>query len=227
MWPAIDGTRPGAFFANTHAPTDRLRPNAEAVAFHEAVPGHHVQISLAQQLTDLPLLRRVYIFDAYAEGWGLYSERLADEMGLYSDDIARLGMLSTDARRAARLVTDTGLHAMGWSRDQAVAYCRDNTPMAPGDIDNEIDRYIGCPGPALTYVPRSSPRLRLASPRCPRPVAQICSARSCATSTAISMARVASGDWVRPAGQCRRISRAGDGCSWWMLSRSSEWASDP
>lgn len=150
--PALDGSRPGTYYANTYEATDRLRHEAESTAFHEAIPGHHFQISLAQELTDLPLLRRLYPFTAYVEGWGLYCERLAAEMGLYSDDVARLGMLSTDAMRAARLVVDTGLHAMGWSRDRAVAYCRDNTPMAPADIEVEIDRYISDPGQALAYM---------------------------------------------------------------------------
>lgn len=152
MPPAVDGSRRGTFFANTYDPASRLRHEAEATAFHEAVPGHHFQISLAQELTDLPLLRRFYPFTAFAEGWGLYCERLADEMGLYSDDVARLGMLSTDAWRAARLVVDTGLHAMGWSRERAVAYCLEHTPNAPADIEVEVDRYISSPGQALAYM---------------------------------------------------------------------------
>ena len=104
------------------------------------------------QEIDLSRLRQIYVVTAYAEGWGLYAERLADEMGLYSDDVARLGMLSADSMRAARLVVDTGLHALGWSRDQAVAFCRANTPMAAADIEVEIDRYISDPGQALAYM---------------------------------------------------------------------------
>jgi uncharacterized protein (DUF885 family) len=149
--PALDGSRPGTYYANTLEPHERFRFECEAVAYHEAVPGHHFQLSLVQEI-DLSRLRKIYTVTAYAEGWGLYAERLADEMGLYSDDTARLGMLSADSMRAARLVVDTGLHALGWSRDQAVAFCRDNTPMAAGDIEVEIDRYISDPGQACAYM---------------------------------------------------------------------------
>lgn len=150
--PAIDGSRPGIYFANTSQPGDRDRTVAEATAFHEAVPGHHLQISLAQELTGLPLLRRIAQFTAYGEGWGLYAERLADEMGLYSSPIARLGMLATDSMRAARLVVDTGIHAKGWSRQQVVDYLRANTAMAEVEIQSETDRYIADPGQALAYM---------------------------------------------------------------------------
>ncbi len=149
--PAMDGSRPGTYYANTHDATKRSRFESEAVAYHEGVPGHHLQLSLVQEI-ELSTLRQVYVTTAYAEGWGLYSERLAEEMGLYTDDVARLGMLSADSMRAARLVVDTGLHALGWSREQAVAYCRDNTPMAPNEIEVEIDRYISDPGQALAYM---------------------------------------------------------------------------
>ncbi|EOD70298.1 DUF885 domain-containing protein [Amycolatopsis vancoresmycina] len=150
--PSLDGSRPGTYYANTQEAEERQRTLGEAVAFHEAVPGHHFQLALAQQLTGVPLLRRIAMFNAYAEGWGLYAERLADEMGLYSDDVARLGLLTQDSMRAARLVVDTGLHALGWSRQQAVDYLRDNTPMAQIEIDAEIDRYAGHPGQALSYM---------------------------------------------------------------------------
>ncbi|GAA2680238.1 MULTISPECIES: DUF885 family protein [Actinosynnema] len=150
--PALDGSRPGTYYANTHRVQERFRYQAEAIAFHEAVPGHHFQISLAQELTDLPLLRRMASVTAYLEGWGLYTERLADEMGLYSDDVARLGMLALDSMRAGRLVVDTGLHAKGWSRERAVAYLRENTPLALVEIENEVDRYIAAPGQALSYM---------------------------------------------------------------------------
>ena len=138
--PALDGSRPGTYYANTLDPADRYKFEAEVIAFHEAVPGHHFQLSLMQEV-DLSRLRQVYVVTAYAEGWGLYAERLAHEMGLYSDDVTLLGMLSADSMRAARLVVDTGMHVLGWSREQAVAYCRDNTPMASADIEVEIDRY--------------------------------------------------------------------------------------
>jgi uncharacterized protein (DUF885 family) len=149
--PALDGSRPGTYYANTFEPHERFRFESEAVAYHEAVPGHHFQLTLVQEL-NLSTLRQIYVLTAYAEGWGLYAERLAHEMGLYSDDVALLGMLSADSMRAARLVVDTGLHALGWSREQAVAYCRDNTPMAPADIEVEIDRYISDPGQACAYM---------------------------------------------------------------------------
>ncbi|MEU5263537.1 DUF885 domain-containing protein [Amycolatopsis sp. NPDC021455] len=150
--PAADGSRPGIYFANTHEAGERFRHTAEATAFHEAVPGHHFQLSLAQGLTELPLLRRIGNFTAYTEGWGLYAERLADEMGLYSDDVARLGMLTADSVRAARLVIDTGLHALGWSRQQAVDYFLEHTPEARVEIESEVDRYIAWPGQALAYM---------------------------------------------------------------------------
>jgi uncharacterized protein (DUF885 family) len=149
---ATDGSRPAIYLANTHRPEERDRYTAEAVAFHEAVPGHHVQLALAQELTDLPALRRLAPIDAFAEGWGLYAERLADEMGLYSGDLARLGMVAGDSVRAARLVVDTGLHALGWGRDRAVAFMREHTPLPPVDVDREVDRYVADPGQALAYM---------------------------------------------------------------------------
>lgn len=150
--PALDGSRPGTYFANTHLAADRYRFVAETTAFHEAVPGHHFQISRSQQLTDLPMVRRLSPFTAYTEGWGLYAERLADEMGLYSDDLARLGMLTEDSARAARLVVDTGLHAKGWSRQQVVDYLSARTLLSPLEANTEADRYIAMPGQALAYM---------------------------------------------------------------------------
>jgi uncharacterized protein (DUF885 family) len=152
MPPALDGSRPGIYFANTYRAEERDRHGAQAVAFHEAVPGHHLQGSLALELTDLPMLRRLAPVTAYLEGWALYAERLADEMGLYSDDVARLGMLGEDSMRAARLVVDTGLHAKGWSRQQAVDYMVANTAMPQVEIESETDRYIADPGQALAYM---------------------------------------------------------------------------
>ncbi len=152
MPPSIDGARPGTYFTNVNKPTERTSFDLESVAFHEAVPGHHFQIAIAQELSDLPVIRRLPMFTAYIEGWGLYSERLADEMGLYSSPLQRMGMLSADVWRAARLVVDTGLHAMGWSRQQAVDYMLQNTPVAPIDVEAEIDRYIAMPGQALSYM---------------------------------------------------------------------------
>lgn len=150
--PSLDGSRPGTYFANTFNASERYRYLSEAIAFHEVVPGHHFQITTALGLRDLPLLRRIAEINAYAEGWGLYAERLADEMGLYSDDLARLGMLTEDSMRAARLVVDTGLHAKGWSRQQAVDYLTEHTPMAPVEIESEVDRYAAVPAQALSYM---------------------------------------------------------------------------
>jgi uncharacterized protein (DUF885 family) len=148
--PTLDG-RPGQYFVNTSQPRTRTRFEAEALAFHESVPGHHTQIARAIEL-DLPVLQRVFYVTAFAEGWALYAERLADEMDLYSDDTARLGMLSFDSWRACRLVVDTGMHAFGWSRQRAVEYMHANSPQAPNNIANEVDRYIGWPGQALAYM---------------------------------------------------------------------------
>lgn len=152
MPPSFDGTRPGTYFTNVNEPTERTSFDLESVAFHEAVPGHHFQISLAMELEDLPTLRKLAGFTAYVEGWGLYSERLADEMGLYSSPLQRMGMLSADAWRAARLVVDTGLHAYGWSRETAIEYLLASAPLAPIDAVAEIDRYIAYPGQALSYM---------------------------------------------------------------------------
>lgn len=149
---ALDGSRQGTYFLNTASPAGRFRHTAEAFAFHEAVPGHHFQTELALRTEELPLARRVLSDTATTEGWGLYAERLADEMGLYSSDLTRLGMLTADSWRAGRLVVDTGLHALGWSRAQAVSWLTANTPMSPVDIETEVDRYIAMPGQALAYM---------------------------------------------------------------------------
>ncbi|OLR91437.1 DUF885 domain-containing protein [Actinokineospora bangkokensis] len=152
MQPSLDGLRPGVYYANTHGVTERQRFIAETMAFHEAVPGHHFQLTLAQELDELHLVRRLADVNAYAEGWGLYTERLADEMGLYSSDTTRFGMLAMDSMRAGRLVVDTGLHAKGWSREQAIDYLRENTPMSALEITTEVDRYIAYPAQALSYM---------------------------------------------------------------------------
>ncbi|GAB2871408.1 DUF885 domain-containing protein [Lentzea nigeriaca] len=149
---ALDGSRPGTYFVNTKDPHTRLRAIAEATAFHEAVPGHHFESARLEQLGHLPLLRRKARITAFTEGWALYSERLADEMGLYSTEEARLGMLTMDAKRAGRLVADTGLHAKGWSRPQAIDYLLANTPMPRELAEAEVDRYLAQPGQALAYM---------------------------------------------------------------------------
>jgi uncharacterized protein (DUF885 family) len=150
--PAADGSRPGSHVVNTQRPHLRPRYEYEVLAFHESVPGHHLQIALAQSRDDLPRFRRFAYFDAHGEGWGLYTERLCEEMGLYTTDLNRLGMVSFDAWRACRLVVDTGMHHFGWSRDRAVAYMRDNTALSDTNIANEVDRYIAWPGQALAYM---------------------------------------------------------------------------
>ena len=124
---------------------------AEVLAYHEAIPGHHLQIAISQELPELPAFRRHMGQTAFVEGWALYTERLSDEMGLYSSDLDRLGMLSFDAWRAGRLVVDTGVHHLGWSRQQAEAFLLQNTPLAENNIVNEVDRYLSWPGQALAY----------------------------------------------------------------------------
>jgi uncharacterized protein (DUF885 family) len=147
----LDGSRPGTYWLNPLGATERSRTLSEVTAFHEAVPGHHYQLTVAAE-TEMHNMRRFAFIEAYLEGWGLYTERLADEMGLYSSDEQRLGMLGLDAMRAGRLVVDTGLHAFGWSRQQAVDYLRENTVMTEPEITSEVDRYIEVPGQALAYM---------------------------------------------------------------------------
>ncbi len=150
--PAGDGSRPGTYFVNTSRPEVRSRAESASIAFHEAIPGHHLQLAIAMELPDIPDFRRFSLFNtAYAEGWGLYSERLAAEMGLYRDDLDRLGMLAADSLRACRLVVDTGLHALGWDRARAIDFMAANTPTSLEAVTVEVDRYIGMPGQALAY----------------------------------------------------------------------------
>ena len=149
--PAADGSRPGRYYINTSAPETRPRYEAEALAYHESVPGHHLQIAIAQELTGIPEFRKNSGVTAFVEGWGLYTERLADEMGLYTSNTDRIGILSYDSWRACRLVVDTGMHAMGWTREQAIEFMLGNTALARNNIVNEVDRYITWPGQALAY----------------------------------------------------------------------------
>ena len=149
--PAADGSRPGRYYINTSAPETRPIYEAETLAYHESVPGHHLQIAIAQELQGVPEFRKNSGVTAFIEGWGLYSERHADEMGLYSSDLDRVGILSFDSWRACRLVVDTGMHAMGWSREQAIRFMLENTALAENNIVNEVDRYITWPGQALAY----------------------------------------------------------------------------
>ena len=150
--PAADGSHPGVHWLNTSAPETRARYEYEALAFHESVPGHHLQFALAQELEELPRFRRFGYVTAFSEGWALYTERLADELGLYSGDLERFGMLSFDSWRACRLVVDTGLHLYGWSRDQAIDYLLANSALTRGNVENEVDRYVAMPGQALAYM---------------------------------------------------------------------------
>ena len=145
---------PRSLAGDRHGSRVELRPRFEyeALAFHESVPGHHLQVGVAQSLSDLPAFRRFANIDAHAEGWALYAERLCDEMGLYTDQMNRLGMVSFDAWRAGRLVVDTGIHHYGWSRERAIAYLRDNTALSDTNIANEVDRYISLPAQALAYM---------------------------------------------------------------------------
>jgi uncharacterized protein (DUF885 family) len=150
--PPEDGSRGGVFFMNTAVPSDWGRYQIEATAYHEGIPGHHLQLSIASELKGVPEFRKRAFIAAYGEGWGLYTERLADEMGLYSTPLDRMGMLCADSMRACRLVVDTGMHALGWSREQAVQYMIENSPMRDGQVRAEIDRYAVTPGQALAYM---------------------------------------------------------------------------
>jgi uncharacterized protein (DUF885 family) len=151
--PASDGSRGGTFFVNTSDTSAWGRFELESLAFHEGVPGHHLQLAIADELpASVPKLLKYAVNDAYAEGWGLYSERLADEMGLYSSALDRMGMFSADSLRACRLVVDTGIHAFGWSRQRAVDFMLANSPLAEGICRPEADRYVCYPGQATSYM---------------------------------------------------------------------------
>jgi uncharacterized protein (DUF885 family) len=151
--PTQDGSRPGVYYVNGHALERKPRHHLPTTTYHEASPGHHFQIALEQEFRDRPPLRRFGGFlagSAFTEGWGLYSERLADEMGLFLDQKERLGMLDMQGMRAARLVVDTGLHALGWSRDRAIATLEE-AGVSRSDAEVETDRYVTMPGQALSY----------------------------------------------------------------------------
>jgi uncharacterized protein (DUF885 family) len=150
--PRQDGGRPGTFWFNTERPTVGTGWDIDVVAFHEAVPGHHLQLSRLQLLTDLPDLQRQRSLPVFSEGWGLYAEQLAEETGLFPDDRGLLGSISTSLMRAARLVVDTGIHAFGWGRERAIGYMTEHVPMPPEFLAAEIDRYVVMPGQALAYL---------------------------------------------------------------------------
>lgn len=150
--PATDGSRGGTFFVNVDDVTSWGTFELESMAFHEGIPGHHLQLAIASELEGVPEFRKHIHNSGYAEGWGLYTERLADEMRLYTAAVDRMGMFSADSMRACRLVIDTGLHALGWSREQAVQYMVENSPLAEGVVRPEVDRYIVSPGQATSYM---------------------------------------------------------------------------
>ena len=150
--PRLDGGRAGTFWFNTERPTAGTGWDIEVVAFHEAVPGHHLQLSRLQLLTELPALQRQRSLPVFSEGWGLYAEQLAEEAGLYADERGLLGSISTSLMRAARLVVDTGLHFYGWSREQALEFIAAHVPMPREFLANEVDRYVVVPGQALAYL---------------------------------------------------------------------------
>lgn len=146
-----DGSRPGYFYVNTFRPETRPKFTMEALAYHEAVPGHHLQLTIQQELKDLPTFRRHGGYTAFVEGWGLYSERLPKEVGMYKDHISEFGRLTFEAWRAARLVVDTGIHHMKWSREKAIALLEETTALSKNDVVSEVERYIAWPGQALAY----------------------------------------------------------------------------
>ncbi|CAN5813917.1 hypothetical protein BH20CHL8_BH20CHL8_02580 [soil metagenome] len=154
MPPTLDGSRQGQYYINTYQPMERQLHKIAAITFHEATPGHHFQIGIEMELPGLPAFRTLgarLAGGAYVEGWGLYTERLADEMGLYANDQERLGMLDAQSFRAARLVVDSGLHAMNWTREQAIAFMHERGSLPMVDAEIEVDRYTVWPGQALSY----------------------------------------------------------------------------
>ena len=149
---AMDGSRPGTFFANLRDVGETATWTMKTLAYHEGIPGHHFQISIAMNLKDLPLIRQEPLYSAYAEGWALYAERFASEIGMYQDDpFGDLGRLEAELFRAARLVVDTGLHAKGWTREQAITYMVTTTGMNESEVITEVERYMGNPGQACAY----------------------------------------------------------------------------
>lgn len=150
--PAADGSRPGTYYANLYAMSAMPTYQLEALAFHEGIPGHHMQRAIAQELTSIPQFQKYLPATAYTEGWGLYSEELAKDMGFYKDPYSDFGRLAMELWRACRLVVDTGIHAKKWSREDAIQYLMDNTPNPKSDVVKAIERYIAMPGQATAYM---------------------------------------------------------------------------
>jgi prolyl oligopeptidase len=153
LWPSADGRRPGTYYINTYKPESRARYQLEALCLHEAVPGHHFQISRAFELDGQPAFRRFSMagYTAYVEGWALYTESLGDDLGLYTDPYSKFGRLSEEMLRAVRLVVDTGMHHKKWTRQQAIDFAAANCASSVHEIETEIDRYAAWPGQALAY----------------------------------------------------------------------------
>ena len=149
--PSMDGSRPGIYYANLYRMSDMPKYEMEALAYHEGIPGHHMQLAIAQELEDMPKFRRFGGYTAYIEGWGLYTEMLPKEIGLYQDPYSDFGRLAMELWRACRLVVDTGIHAKKWSREQAIQYLQDNTPNTPTAVEKAIERYIVMPSQATAY----------------------------------------------------------------------------
>jgi uncharacterized protein (DUF885 family) len=149
--PAPDGSRPGIYYVNLADMTQVLKPQIEGITYHEGAPGHHFQIAFAQELEGLPKFRRFGFYGAYIEGWGLYAEKLGRELGFYADPYSDFGRLSLELWRATRLVTDSGMHAQRWSREQAIEYFQRNTLLSDRDIVKEVERYLVWPGQATSY----------------------------------------------------------------------------
>jgi uncharacterized protein (DUF885 family) len=149
--PSLDAVRPGAFFINLRDMSELPRFGMRTLAYHEAIPGHHFQIAIAQQLKGLPLFRRMLPLPAYSEGWALYTEQLAWELGFQDDPLDNLGRLQAEMFRAVRLVVDTGLHDKRWTREQAIEYMLDYTGMGTHEVTAEIERYLVMPAQALAY----------------------------------------------------------------------------
>jgi uncharacterized protein (DUF885 family) len=148
---SLDGSRPGVFYLNTYRPETRARDRRESLLLHEGSPGHHFQVSIQRELEHLPRIRRFGGFTAYSEGWGLYAETLGKELGLYTDPYQYYGALSGELWRAIRLVVDTGIHAKGWTREQAIDYARANSSQGEAALVSEIERFMAIPAQALAY----------------------------------------------------------------------------